>query len=207
MKISKIEAQKNPNRVNIYIDDKFAFGLDNEIRYKYSLKSNMDIDEDFIKNILMEEEESKALNSVLNYLSYRSRSEKEVIDYLKKYNYGEALIIKIVDKCKKYKYIDDLSFAESFARDRVRLKKYGSRRIKYELNQKGIGDNLIDQALEDLDRNKEYEMALELAKKRIKSYSNDDRNKKYRKLSGYLQRRGYDFSVISKVLNQVLDYD
>ena len=37
MKITKIENQKNPERVNIYIDGKFAFGLSNELRYKYDL--------------------------------------------------------------------------------------------------------------------------------------------------------------------------
>lgn len=206
MIITKIEAQKNPKRVNIYIDNNFAFGLDDEIRYKYGLKSNMEIDDDFIKNVLQDEEESKAFSNVLNYLSYRQRSEKEVIDYLKKQDYDEDLILKVVNKCKGYKYIDDLSFAENFTKDKLNLKKFGKRRIGYELKLKGISQDIINKVL-DFDNDLEYEMALALGQKRLSSYKNDDKNKKYRKLSAYLGRRGYDFSVISKVLKEVLKDD
>ena len=203
MIITKIEAQKNPKRVNIYIDNKFAFGLDDDIRYKYSLRSNLEIDEAFIEDILKEEEENKAFSNVLNYLSYRQRSEKEVLDYLKKQDYDEELVFKVLDKCKHYNYIDDQEFAENFTKDKLNLKKFGKKRIKYELRQKGINDCIIEEVL-NFDDDLEYEMALALGKKRLKSYKNDDKNKKYRKLSAYLGRRGYDFSIISKVLREVL---
>ena len=66
MKITRIESQKNINRVNIYIDNKFAFGLTDEIRYKYDLHTNKEIDEEFIEDVLKAEEQNKVINKALN---------------------------------------------------------------------------------------------------------------------------------------------
>ena len=70
MRITKIEPQRNRNRVNIYIDNRFAIGLDDEIRYKYGLEIDMEIDDDFVKEILLAEEKNKAINYALRLLSY-----------------------------------------------------------------------------------------------------------------------------------------
>lgn len=205
IKITKIETQKrNLDRVNVYIDDSFAFGLYDEIRYKYGLKSNMEITKEFIEDILLEEEKNKVRNFTLNYLSYRARSEKEIRDHLTKKEYDENLIDLAINFCKDKGYIDDLSFAKSYVRDRVNLNKHGSYRIKYDLQKKGVSRDIIDKVV-DLDSDEEYERALKLAEKKIYSYRNDDRNSKYRKLGGYLQRRGFPFPVVSKVLSEILD--
>lgn len=207
MVITKIEAQKNPKRVNIYIDDEFAFGLDENIRYKYGLKSKMEITRDFIDNVLREEEENTAFSLVLNYLSFRQRSEKEVRDYLLEKDYGEDLILRVIDRCKHYDYINDYEFAKSFIKDKLGLKKHGFKRISYELSHKGIDRNIVDDIIYEIsleNEDLEYNMALELAQKRLRSYRNDDRPKKYSKLSGYLQRRGYGFDIVSRVVKEVL---
>lgn len=205
IKITKIETQKrNLDRVNIYIDDSFAFGLDDEIRYKYGLKSNMEITQEFIDDILIDEEKNKVINFTLNYLSYRQRSEREIEDHLRRKDYEDDLIQLAIDYCKDKGYIDDKAFAESYVRDRVNINKHGSYRIKYDLRNKGISQNIIDQVV-DLDSDDEYERALKLAEKKLPSYRKDDRNAKYRKLGGYLQRRGFPFPVVSKVLREVLD--
>lgn len=206
MIITKIEQQKNPERVNIYIDEAFAFGLSEEIRFKYSLKEKTDIEQDFIDNILKDEEIKKAFNVALKFLSYKQRSEKEIFDHLTSKEFDENIIYDTLDKCKYYNYIDDVAFATNFIKDKTNLKKLGTNRIKYELRAKGISDNIIEDTLV-IDSDVEYEIALSLAEKRIKSYSKDDKYKKYSKLSGYLQRRGYDFQIISKVLKEVIKDD
>lgn len=203
MKITKIDYQRDKSRVNIYIDDKFAFGISDELRFKHNLKIDDEINDEFIQNILLAEEQSKAINYALNLLSYRQRSEKEIQDALRRKGYEDIFIEKAIDYCKDNKYIDDLSFAKSYIKDKVSLSKYGSKRIKYELQNKGISREIISRTLK-IDDDVEYESALNLASKRLGNYKDDDYNSTYRKLSGYLQRRGYPFDVISKVLRQLL---
>ena len=60
MRITSIEPQKNKNRVNIFVDNVFSIGIDEELRFKYGLKVDMEIDDDFIKDILEAEEHLKA---------------------------------------------------------------------------------------------------------------------------------------------------
>ncbi len=203
MKITKIEQQKNnKERVNIYIDDKFAFGLMMEIKYKYDLQENMEIDEEYIQKVLREEELSKAKDQALKFLTYRQRSEKEIIDKLKKKGFEESIIDDTLNYLKKYKLVDDMEFAKAFMKDKINLNKFGPIRIKHELYKKGIDNNIIEKVLEEDDD--EYNRALNLAKKKLPSYKNDDKNAIYRKLGGFLQRKGYSYDCIFKVLKELV---
>lgn len=205
MKISKIEVQKkNKERLNIYIDEVFAFGLSLDVYVKYNLKKGQDLDDDFIENILMEEENNKAINSSLKYLSYRQRSIKEVRDHLKRKGYDESIIENSIGALLEKNYLNDYEFSKSFIRDKSYLNKYGINKIKYELKNKGVSVDVIEKTL-DFDSDQEYSRALELANKKIKSYKNLDNSSIYRKLGSFLQRKGYKYTTVSKVLRKVLN--
>ncbi len=74
--------------------------------------------------------------------------------------------------------------------------------------QKGIDESVIEQTLKSkLDESKLFEMALELARHRIKFYSKDDAITAKRKLVNFLIRRGFDFETINSVIDKVIDKD
>lgn len=207
MIITKIETQKRRlDRVNVYIDNEFAFGLTDTLRYKYNLSRGKEVTQEFIDDVLNAEEQNKVINHALKLLSYRQRSEKEIHDKLQQKGYDEDKIEKALNYCIERNYINDKDFAESFIRDKVNINKLGAQRIKYELIAKGVAREIIDEVL-NLDYDEELDMAMELALKKINSYKNDDYNAIYRKLGGYLQRRGYSFDIVRKVLDRVLDKD
>lgn len=203
MKITKIKPQNNKDRVNIYLDGEFAFGLDMEIAYKYNLKKDMEIDESYIENVLKSEEQNSANDYALKFLSHRSRTEKEIVDKMIKKGFDEEVINETLAYLKKYNFIDDRRFAEIYTEEKIRLKKLGSYRIKHELQNKGVDESIASEIVEKYSDN-EYERAMELATKKVKSYKNDDKNAIYRKLGGYLQRRGYSFECVSKVLKELV---
>lgn len=204
MRITSIEPQKNIKRVNIFIDDKFAFGLTEEIRFKYSLHIDDEVTQDFIDNILKSEEQMKVTEHALNLLSYRQRSQKEIITALNRKGYEESYIQHTVEYLKKNKFIDDYAYAKSFIADKLNLNGYGSVRIKFELMKKGISKDIIEATL-NLDEDEEYEIAMEIAVKKFKSYKDQDKSSIYRKLGGFLQRKGYSFDIVSKVLRELLN--
>lgn len=203
MKITNIEPQKNSKRVNIYIDNKFAFGLNDEIRFKYSLRIDDDIDQNYIDNVLKAEEQVKVTSHALNLLSFRQRSEKEIYIALNRKGYEESYINYAIEYLKERKYLDDTAFATSFILDKQNLNKFGSKRIKYELYNKGISKEIVEETL-NIDPQEEYEAALELATKKLNSCKGDDRNSIYRKVGGLLQRKGYSYDIVSKILNELL---
>lgn len=204
MKITDIEPQRKKDRVNIYIDNKFAFGLSLELKYIYDLKIDKEIDNNFIEDVLKEEEARKAINAALNFLSYRQRSEQEIRHKLREKGYEENYIQRAISFCKDQNYIDDESFATNFVKDKINLNKFGTNRLKRELLLKGIDEDIIVSVLVE-DENDEYERALQIATKKYSTYKDDDRNKIYRKLGGFLQRKGYSFDIVNKILKELLN--
>ena len=203
MKITSIEPQRNQKRVNIYVDDLFTIGIDLELKYKHKLEVGMEVDDDFITEVLKAEEQNKVINHALNLLSFRQRSEKEIYTSLKRKGYEEVYIENAIDYCRTQKYLDDKSFAKAFIKDKININKLGEQRIKYELQKKGVSQEIIDDVLV-LDKDDQLEAALKLAEKKLPSYKKDDKNAVYRKLSGFLQRKGYSFEIVSKVMREIL---
>lgn len=203
MKITDIRQQKRNERENIYIDDTFAFGLSSELRYKYDLYVGKEITDEFINDVLKAEEQNKVLNHAFNILSYAQNSKKDIYRKLMRKGYEEEFVLKAIDYCEEKNYINDRLYAESFIKDKINLNKYGQNKIRYDLISKGVSKDIIDEVL-DMNPVDEYERAFELANKKIKSYKNDDKNAIYRKLGGFLQRRGYTYDIVSKVLRQIL---
>ena len=114
MKITSIEPQKNKNRVNVYVDNLFSIGIEDELRYKYKLEVDMEVDDNFIKNILSAEEQHKVTNYALNLLSYRQRSIREIYLALKRKGFEENYIDYSINYCKENNYLNDKDFAISF---------------------------------------------------------------------------------------------
>lgn len=204
MKISKIESQKKKNRYNIYVDEDFSLGVSDDVIVKYNLYVGMEVDDDLIQDVLVSEEENKVLNYALNLLSYRQRSEKELVTSMNRKDYNEQHIEKTITYLKDNNYINDLEFAKSFVHDKINLNKYGPERIKYDLIVKGVSRDIIDEVIV-IDRGDQINMAREIAYKKIWSYKNDDKRNIYRKMSSFLQRKGFSYDIISRVVREVIE--
>ena len=90
-KITAITVQKkNPDRVNIYLDGEFAFGV---ARITAAWLKNGDLlSEEKIARLLAEDEREWAYQQSLLYLSYRARSEKEIRQNLRKHEVSVDVI-------------------------------------------------------------------------------------------------------------------
>lgn len=202
--ITKLETQKrNKNRVSIYIDNKYALGVHKDIIHKLNLEEGKVLNKDFTEKIIKAEEQKKANDYAIKFLSYRSRSKKEMKDRMERKGYDNEVINKTLEWLKKYDLLNDKDFAEEYIKSKS--KKYGRSRIKMELRGKGVDENIINNVLEnELDYENEYETALEQAKKKLKVYKGEKREAIYRKLSAYLQRRGFSYDIVSKILKELV---
>lgn len=166
----------------------------------------MELENDYIEEVIKAEEQNKANNYSLNLLSYRARSEKEIRDKMRQKGYEDNIIENTIEFLNKYEYIDDYQFGLQLARDKQHLKSAGANLIRQELYKKGVDREIVDSVLEVvIDSDDEYDRALELAEKKANTtYKNDEKNARYRKLSSFLARKGYSFDIIGKILKEVL---
>lgn len=204
--ITAIEQQKNhEDRVNIYIDDVFFVGVDKEIVYALRLQKGQEVDKEKLEHILDEEMYLQAKNKALTLLKFTDRTEKEMREKLKKKEYRDHIIHRVITFLKEYKFLNDKALAKTMVINKSQYKKYGRNRIKQELYNKGIEQSIIENTItQELDREKEYENALALAYKKQKTIKDTDTRKVYEKIGRYLSYRGYDFEIIRRVLNVIL---
>ena len=144
--ITKIEAQRNKGRVNIFVDGSFFCGLNKETAIVFGLKENIEIDEEKLKKASFESEVKSAFEKGLDYLSKRMHSKKELIDKLVLKGYAKDVVLSAVQKMEEYHYIDDEMFAKQFAAEN---KKYSRKILQEKLLQKGISRDIISYIISD----------------------------------------------------------
>ena len=205
--ITKIEVQKkNTDRVNIYVDDEFFMAIYTELVYSFNLKKGMEIDVENFKSILNQEMLLKAKNKALNILSKADQSERKIREKLST-DFEEETIDNVIEFLLKNKFIDDDLLAQKIVNTNVNLNKYGKNKIKQNLYNKGLSKESINEVILEIDVDKEFENAMYLAKKRYERVKNEDKNKIHQKISQHLAYKGFDYDIIKRVLNKLLNFD
>ncbi|MCR2821992.1 recombination regulator RecX [Lederbergia panacisoli] len=202
--ITKITTQKNsPDRYNIYLDEKFAFGVDEEVLIRYHLVKGKELTEFDITQIQYEDEIRKALNAAINFLSYRMRSEDEIRQHLKKKEWDEPVIQAVLMKLVERKYVDDLEFAAAYVRTQVNGGKKGPLTIKQELKQKGIKELFIEKAMDEYSEEKQIEHAIQLGNKLASQNNNLSETFLKQKIEQFLMTKGFPFNIISVAIEEI----
>ena len=205
MKITGLEKQKkNENRYNLYVDNKFFLGVDENVIIKHRLVTGMEVEESYLNNVIRTEELNKSINVACNYLGFKQRSEKEVRDKLKLKEFDEEIIDDTIEFLNKYGYLNDYNYGKALISEKQNFKKAGKNLLKQELFKKGIDKELITELIEEsFDYDEEYDRAYKLAKKKYNSIRNEDKNSIYRKISSLLARKGYSFDIINSILKEL----
>ena len=197
-KITKIEQQKKKkNRVNIYIDGEFALGLYKDTVIKFHLYENKEMTSVELSSIKEFEDFTDAKEKVLNFISYRDRSRKEIEDYLSNKKIRQEISNKVLEDLKSAGLIDDRKFAVSWVENRNKINPKGNFALKIELQEKGIEDDEIEKLLENID---ERENARKVLKKAVEKYGRKKSAK--RKILEYLSRRGFSINTSIKILEE-----
>ena len=166
-------------------------------------KAGMPFDREAYDALIRDRAYAFALEKAITLLAARARTEKEIVDSLYNNAYSDVVIAKVMARLHEAGYINDAQFAEQWASSRT-TKGLGSRRIRMELRQKGVDAEQIDLTLSSMDDDAVMDSALKAAQKasRGKDLSSPaDRQK----ILAALARRGFDFSLSKKVIQQLID--
>lgn len=155
--------------------------------------------------MITSEEEKKAKECALRFLTYRQRSSKELFDKLKLKGYRDTVIERVLQHLKELGLIDDKAFAYSWAREYTSRKGVGRELLSYQLRQKGIATEIITEVCESVFAEKSEEsLALTVAHNKLKSFQNLTPLVSSRRLYSHLRRKGFSTDVISTVMEKVL---
>lgn len=199
---------------NISFDEKKGFFVvkfdKNTLNASYNLYNELSLSKG---KVLNEDEYNKLrdfndynlnFSKALNFISYRIRSKKEVYDKLRKENVSRDHINKIILKLEEDGYIDDYRFAKAFFESKTEINKWSSRKIEYELLNKGIEKNIIDEISFNF-KELEFDNAKYLVKKKLPQWEDKFEGFKLKnKIYTFLSSRGFDYSIIEKVIGELL---
>ncbi len=221
-KITAVDVQKtNAERVNIFIEDEYAFSLAMIVAAERRLKPGVELSREEIAELQSADLYNLALAAALDFISLRPRSEAEVRQRLRK-RYPDApaeTFTRVLDRLKELNYLNDADFARYWVENRAAFAPRGRQLLKQELMQKGVARDIIENTLEayleaaseaqedeegaEDGLSVEESQALTMARKKARSYAADDWNAFYRKLGSFLLRRGYDYGITGRVTKQV----
>jgi regulatory protein len=198
-KITALEAQKkNPNRVNVYLDGEFAFGL-TRITAAW-LKVGDALTDEKIARLQFEDAQERAYQQAMLFLSYRARSENEIRQNLRKHEFPEEIIERTLERLRQSGLANDSAFARAWVENRSAFRPRSRRALTMELRQKGLDDDTVNAAVSAVD---EPALAYESARKRAARLNGLEWGEFRRKLFEYLARRGFSYDVAAPVVAQI----
>lgn len=207
-RISALKLQKNRKRVNIYVDDAYATSLDLLSVAKLGLKKGMELSALEIKRLVRKHKLTKLLDRATRFLAYRPRTEQELRTRLLREWRGEVgkpafrkLLDEVIATLRQRGLLDDRAFGQWWINQRQTFRPKGTRFLRAELRQKGVSQEMIEELLQGLD---DYAAATRAAEKRLRSVSPADRQRAREKLIKYLERRGFAWQTIRRVVDEKL---
>ena len=177
---------------------------------QYGLSTGNDLDEQAVDKIKSAESKTQAKNIAINYLSYRTRSSKEILDHLMKKGFRAECAEDVTRELRSARMVNDLEFAYAFVRDRLKRKPTGRGLLRNQLLSKGITSTMSDMVLAELiSPQSQQASALQAAKRKIQlthsSNSNLDKEKRKKRLLDFLLRRGFSYEIALHTIRATFD--
>lgn len=196
---------RDPNRVNVFLDGRFAFSLDVTQVVDFGLRVRQEISEERLTELKKASEFGKLYQRTLEWAITRPHSIREAKDYLKRRKikrrqlnrqrerdglkalpeFEEETMELVIARLIEKKYLNDQKFAEFYVENRYVRRGISQKRLRMELQNKGVSSEIAAAAMAKIPRDEDEEILKVIAKKRRKY--NDFQ------LVGYLTRQGFNF--------------
>ena len=201
MIINNIEFNDKKDKFVIETDTKESFLLSYNDFERYKIHNEMTIDDELYTHLLNISKFTEAFEISLNFLSYKLRTEKEIITKLKSKKFSIEIIDEVITKLKNLDLLDDYNYAKIFINDKINLTNYSKRRIINDLYQKGIDKRIYEDYLEDVfGYNMELDKATQIVETKINIWK--EKHEGYdlkNKIVTFLLQKGFSYDVAKQV--------
>ena len=187
------------------LDDGRKLYLHADIITDFGISVGMETDRETLKKIVYASNFRRAYQRALYLLDYRDYTYSEMYGKLIENYKSEPLCTAVMKRLTEHGFIDDVRYAESMARKLVEVKRFGFRRCKRELMQKGISGFTAEDALAPYS-DVFGENLMELLKTKHSRYLTEREDiKTIEKVKSALVRYGYDFTEINRAVKEYFE--
>lgn len=205
-KVIKSVISKNRSSNCLVAIDGEILELSLDLVMKHKLSNGVIISEKLLNQILKEQRKLDIQQSAIAFVSYKPRTVKQITDKLRLKGYKKEEIQYAVNFLKEYNYLDDRRYAHSFVKDYLVRKSVSDTKLLAELKKRGVPDDLAKEAVLELyPANDEFELAQKAAEKKLRMLSGKSIEKQKSSLISYLQRQGFKWEIIKKVLESEIN--
>lgn len=141
-----------------------------------------------------------ALRKAAMFCAYQERTQQEVRERLKEWGVLGDDAEEVIAELIQQNYLNEERFAKSFAGGKFRVKGWGRRKIKQQLQQRGISGYNLDQAMKEIGPDDYRETLTDLLEKKRQSLRDDNPLIVKQKLVRYALSKGYESELIFTVL-------
>jgi len=211
VKITEISPQKNKKgRFNLYIDDNFFCGISALTLTKENLYTTLEIDEERLERIFLGELENRIFERLVRNISDHPKTEFQVRRYIRDLFFKkkgswfskdldinkQEIEEKVIKRLKEYNFLNDESYAQLFVESRIKSRPRGKLILINELRKKGISKDIAEKVCNELIED-EYSLIQKVYKKK---YKEEIFTIKDQKKIQYLQRKGFSWDLIQKLI-------
>jgi len=195
----------DPARVTLFVNRRRLGRILLDTKADHQLKIDTPWTQDLADALNDELAQGNAYRAGIRILTKRAKSAKELARKLKEYGYEPNAIAWTVERLTELQVLDDENYARMVVRAQLARKPAGRRLLSGKLYEKGIDSSLIDlvldEALEERDTMADARKLAQSAARSISDRHEPDVRK--RRITARLARRGFDFDVIRKAVDEL----
>lgn len=140
----------------------------------------------------------------LRLLDTRARTRSELEQALRRRGVPDNVAARVLDRFTEVGLVDDTALARTVAAAQHRERGLARRAVAAKLRSRGLDDDVVADALTEIDAADEARRARELAERRVRTLSRLPTEVQTRRLVGYLGRKGYPAGVAFEVARSVV---
>lgn len=186
----------------MFIDGEPAEKVDTETWLRSGLCVGDEIDDERLHELLQASAAHRAHEKALYLLEHRAHSKKELAAKIARSEFDREAANAAADRMEELGLVDDEQYARRLAQELFTRKQFGARRVKQELRQKGIAEEIIAVVLEEFspERDESVGKIREILDRRYPTAREDEKVR--RRAVAALQRYGYSMDDVFTVLNE-----
>ena len=186
----------------LFIDGEPAVKVDTETLLRSGLAVGDEIDDMDLKKLLEDSADHRAHEKALYLLEHRAHSKKELAAKIARTEFDREAAMRAAERMEELGLVDDEQYARRLTQELFERKKYGTRRVRQELQRRGIDDALIGQVLEEFspETDENVEKIREHLERKYPAAWEDEKVR--RRAIAAMQRYGYKMEDIFAVLKE-----
>ncbi len=149
--------------------------------------------------------EEQARNLCLRLLTGQPRTRVQLAEAMRRRSVPDDVAERVLARFEDVGLIDDAAFAGAWVESRHHGRGLARRALARELRHRGVASGVIEQAVEQLDAEREEQTARTLVERKLAATRGLERDKRIRRLAGMLARKGYPEGLALRVVRQALE--